>query len=80
VASPKASAASKRGQPKSGEPKAEKSPQIRAKGIYLKKQSKRSAPKSTQPQPAPSEPVKPQENSLFRSLLEWLKKRLGLGK
>jgi hypothetical protein len=80
VASPKASAASKRGQPKSGEPKAEKSPQIRAKGIYLKKQSKRSAPKSTQLQPAPNELAKPQENSSSPSLLAWLKKLLGLGK
>jgi hypothetical protein len=80
VASPKASAALKRGQPKNGGPKAEKGPQIRAKGIYLKKQSKRSAPKSTPPQPVPSEPEKQPESNSSPSLLGWLKKLLGLGK
>jgi len=80
VASPKASAASKRGQRKSGEPKAEKGPQIRAKGIYLKKRLNRSAPKSTPPQPVPSEQAKPLANNSSPSLLGWLKKLLGLGK
>jgi hypothetical protein len=80
VASPKASAASKRGQPKNGGPKAEKGPQIRAKGIYLKKQSKRSAPKSTPPQPVPSEPEKPQENSSWLNPKTWLRKLRGTDK
>jgi hypothetical protein len=80
VASPKASVASKRGQPKSGGPKAEKSPQIRAKGIYLKKQLKRSLRKNTPLQPEPSEPEKQPESSSSPSLLGWLKKLLGLGK